>query len=73
MWNNIVIKPYFKMLIENGKEPGIVHHLPFDPHFAYAASKNKCDKGETEQCIFLFIQKPWNKKIIGHIDHKSKI
>ncbi len=73
MWNNIVIEPHFKIPVENSKEIGPVHHLPLDPHFADAASKNKKNKYEAEQKIFLFIQKLRNEKIIGHIDHESKI
>ena len=44
MRNYIIIEPYFKMAVENVKKRRVIHYLPFDPHFANAASKHKCNK-----------------------------
>ena len=61
------------MAVENVKKRRVMHHLPFDPHFAHAASENKCNKCDAKQEIFFLIQQLGNQQIIRDIDHKSKI
>jgi hypothetical protein len=55
MGDHVIIKPYFEITVENVEELGVVHKLPLDPHFANAASKDKCNEDKAKQKIFFLI------------------